>query len=668
MRKFLLILCCYTSSAVFCQQQELIDSLLQQIPLAKNDTAAARLYKAVADKYIVSNPVKARAYANEGLALATRMKWSKAIAVFNSIIATIFNDAGNYDSALFYNNKALAVHKKNKDTFNTASVLNNMGVISQRLSEYDAAAGYFFESLKAGEALKNKHLTALAYSNIASVYFAQKDFKKALDYNFKALQIQEQEDSPDDIAAVQSAIANIYQETSDSAKAAVYYRQALQNYQKTENQFGIAAVYTNMATLYGKDYVNKLNTALKADTIWEAVSPSYMLAIVNTGNIGVAYLDMAKDSTGTIFSGENIPAGKNNLLKKAVFYLNKAIAISKAAGDVNNEAFFMGNLAEAQALNGDYKNAYINFRRYQLVQDSVFSQENKNKIAGTESKYEIAKKNEELAVKQLTINNQKNRMWLLAAGIGFLLILGTVLYRQSRIRKKTNIALQQLNYELDAANKVKATFFGILSHDLRSPVANLINFLQLQKRNPGLLSETQIADRENKISQSAEHLLETMEGILLWSKGQMENFKADISPVPVNTLFNYIDKFFYDKGNIQFNFSRADGLVLQTDLNYLQTIMRNLTANAVKALQQTGNAVITWQAAAENDIIILSITDNGPGISNEKASTLFEDTRLSGSSNGLGLHIIKDLAKAINCNIAVQSGNNGTCFTLSFQQ
>jgi signal transduction histidine kinase len=156
--------------------------------------------------------------------------------------------------------------------------------------------------------------------------------------------------------------------------------------------------------------------------------------------------------------------------------------------------------------------------------------------------------------------------------------------------------LLQLNNELDEANKVKAKFFGILSHDLRSPVANLINFLQLQKRKPGILSEQQIAERENEIGDAAASLLDTMEAMLLWSKGQMEHFKPSISTVRINDLFAYLQKYFTGPENISFSFSAEENLIVQTDENYLQTIMQNLTSNAVKALQQKPNTQITWKA------------------------------------------------------------------------
>ena len=94
-----------------------------------------------------------------------------------------------------------------------------------------------------------------------------------------------------------------------------------------------------------------------------------------------------------------------------------------------------------------------------------------------------------------------------------------------------------LNSQLDEANKVKARFFSILSHDLRSPIVNLVHFLHLQKDEPDLLSgEEQVKHRQN-ISDSAENLLNTMEAMLLWSKEQMENFRPNIKTIPVDNLF-----------------------------------------------------------------------------------------------------------------------------------
>jgi signal transduction histidine kinase len=64
----------------------------------------------------------------------------------------------------------------------------------------------------------------------------------------------------------------------------------------------------------------------------------------------------------------------------------------------------------------------------------------------------------------------------------------------------------------------------------------------------------------------------------------------------------------------------------------------------------------------------LSITDNGPGGSQEKFKALYDDSEVIGIKSGLGLHLIRDLATAINCKIEVCSKSGlGTTFTIIFQ-
>jgi signal transduction histidine kinase len=223
-----------------------------------------------------------------------------------------------------------------------------------------------------------------------------------------------------------------------------------------------------------------------------------------------------------------------------------------------------------------------------------------------------------------------------------------------------------LNNQLDEANKVKARFFSILSHDLRSPIVNLVHFLQLQKDSPDLLSEDQQVVHRQHISESAEDLLNNMEAMLLWSKEQMENFRPNIKNIAVADLFGYIQKFFGQTEKIDIRFNAAPELVVSTDENYLRTIMQNLTSNAIRALKNTPNATIEWKAKKEGDTTVLSITDNGPGIGAAQAKALFDDSVVNNAKSGLGLHLIRDLAKAIQYKIAVQSEQGrGTTFTLS---
>ncbi|MBS1973731.1 MAG: HAMP domain-containing histidine kinase, partial [Bacteroidetes bacterium] len=315
----------------------------------------------------------------------------------------------------------------------------------------------------------------------------------------------------------------------------------------------------------------------------------------------------------------------------------------------------------------DYKNAYLNFRDYQNTTDSIFSQEHKNKIAALENKNEMDKRTLEIEQQKLQVKEQKKNTFIALALLLIAAAIGFLYYRISAVRRQKNEELTRLNKELDDANKLKAKFFGILSHDLRSPVANLVSFLNLRKIDPNALSREEAQDREIKIGNSAQTLLEAMESMLLWSKSQMEQFRAERKPVRIDALFSYLKKIFMDNKNITLSFSNEDEVFVETDENFLKTIMYNLTANAVKALTNRADGQIEWKAWHENDQFFLSISDNGPGINKEKIKALYDETAISGSAHGLGLHIIRDMAKAINCHIEMNPVTGaGTKFILSF--
>ncbi len=411
------------------------------------------------------------------------------------------------------------------------------------------------------------------------------------------------------------------------------------------------------------DYTRKIDYALKAKQLWDDINPRHPEAINNGANLGVAYLDLVRSDS--LQKSPIQPTRRADRLRLAERYLTEAIRLSADKGEISDQAHFRGNLAELQAMTGNYKGAYENFRAYQTVQDSLYSQDAKNKIAGLEGKREIELRDKQLQINQLTIDGQKRQQLALLVSVGLLLVIGGLLYRQSRTRKRTNTTLLHLNQELDEANQVKARFFAILSHDLRSPIANLINFLHLQRTSPDLLTPELAARHEHKITEAAEGLLDTMESMLLWSKSQMQQFKPSVRAVPVQTLFDYLQRFFVGVTQVQLSFETPADLQVATDEDYLRTIMQNLTSNAIKALQNQPDAQIQWEARREKGRVVLIIRDNGPGLSDSQLQTLYtSDAAISGKT-GLGLHLIRDLARSINCRIDVQSGSaTGTEFRL----
>lgn len=672
MKYFFMLFLCSISSQAFSQKngEALIDSLKKEILATSSDSGRVKNYLRISDVYIDLDLSKSLFYADSAASLAEKIKWDEGIAKSRVNYGNVYNFTGNYKKALENIIVAYNFYKTKGDKKNTATAAYTYGVANERMGNYVIAAEKYFEALHIFEKLPGEdRLTGNSLSAIAVIYFLQRDYNKSLAYSFKALEKQQQAKNSMGIANEYIAIADTYNELDDSANAIKYNLQALEMQKKMDNKFGQALIYFQLGKLYHNNYSLALDYHFKAEKLFTDLSDNSNFATFNRGEIGKLYFIMAtQDDVPVIQLKKNrIPSDKATLLLLAEKYLKKSVSVSKETGDKDNESAFSANLAELQAFKGDYKNAYLNYRIFHQTQDSIYSQQNKNRIAALENQKEIDLKNKTIENKELQLSNQQKKMWLLITGISFLLIIGGLLYRQNIISKKTNTALLKLNDELDEANKVKAKFFGILSHDLRRPVANFINFLQLKKKKPGMMNEQQLAESEDNIADTAKALLETMDGMLLWSKGQMEYFKPTISAVPVNNLFDHLQRFFAGTQNIEFLFPAKGNLVVHTDEDYLRTIMQNLTANAIKAVQYTQNAVIEWKAWTENGSINFSLADNGPGIDEEQLKALYDETvSSSGSKYGLGFPIIRDLAKSIGCTIKMQqSGKAGTVFILS---
>ena len=345
------------------------------------------------------------------------------------------------------------------------------------------------------------------------------------------------------------------------------------------------------------------------------------------------------------------------LFQKAGFYLSDGLKLAKAHNERVAIIAIIDSLASVDAAINNYKDAFFNLQYRNKINDSIYSQENKNKIASLEGKHEIDLRDKQLLINKLEIADQKKQRWFLIAGFAILFIIAGLIYYQSIERKKTNTTLLHLNGELDEANKVKTRFFSILNHDLRSPVASFVNFLHLQREAPDLMDAAAQAAYSKKATAAAENLLNTMEDLLLWSKGQMENFKPNAREIPVALLYDYLEQAIPGSNNINISFEQQPDMKLNIDEHYVKTIMYNLTNNAVKALG--GNGTIKWRAWEEGKQKYLSITDNGPGATEEAFRALYDDSAPVGIKTALGLHIIRDLAKAIKCKISIMNISNG---------
>lgn len=651
-------------------QQTAADSLIALLSSAKNDTIKARLYNGIFNQFVSADYDKALFYAHAGLAHAEKMKWGKGIAVFRSNIGQVYSNSGQFDSAMYFYNQSLEENLKNKDKRNAASDYNNMGTAAFNIkNDYPAAVEYYLKGLRLAEELKDTALTAICLSNISAIFLQQQNYEKSLDYAGKALQLRLHTGNTTDIARSYQVIGKVYYQQHDAVKARENFTQALQLSASDGNNEGIAEAWSALALCYGSNYRAVIEARTKAMEIWNEINPLYTEAITNLGNLGIAYMDSVRYGVQKTETPKAVPPSiSTKLLQRAEEYITTAIRFGEQTGDTDNRSYFLGSLSELQEFKGNYKDALFNYKLFREIQDSIFSQENKNKIAAAESQLVVDKKNSELKISRLRVANQQRTIWAIAIGALLLAGIGYMFYRQATTRKKTNKTLSLLNQELDAANQAKATLFTIINHDLRAPVSRLMSLLQLQQNAPDLLQENEMELHRGKIRAEGASLLHNMENMLWWSKSQMDKFSPKSENVSVKELFDYLRGFFSSQEQVKLSFAGAEGLEVKTDGQYLKIILQNLTANAINALKQTEQGSVQWEAFQESGKIKLSIQDNGPGFSPEQLQQLQGGEISLHGKSGFGLYIIKEMAKAIQCRIVAENHKSGARVVIEIEQ
>ncbi|WP_346236309.1 tetratricopeptide repeat-containing sensor histidine kinase [Niabella insulamsoli] len=631
----------------FSQTDAALEAIEKQLRAATVDSEQVRYLYRLGDAYRSSNLDTAFYFADTAMKKAQQIKWQKGIAALHLLKGNILQARGSGNAALQHYYKAYQISSKRNDKKAIAAALNDIATEYQKRGDYVKAYSFFARCLKLGQEINDNRTIGLAYQNIGKIFYLQQEFDKALSQQQLALRHYTPLGDDLIIAQVNDAIGSIYYEKKNYKKAESYFLHALDLYKSLESLNGEATMYSRLGILYErtKGLDSSIAYELKAQEIWDAFNPKEPGSVFNLGNIGHNYFLLAKSSGGSLSEQQ-----KKNYLQKAVAYTEKCVQYAIESNDREGEYYYLGNLSAIKEVQGDYKEALQFMNRSIAIRDSIFSQENRNQIAAIENTRAIESRDKQIKINQLALSNERRTRAALIAGAGFLFVIGCLLFYQSQARRKTNATLRVLNTELDEANQVKNKFFSIISHDLRSPLINLINFLHLQKEQPGLFTKEREAHHQKQLTESAENLLETMEAMLLWSKGQMERFAPQKKPIAVRDLFTYIRRQFAAQ-YIEMQLLDPEQAVVNSDEDYLKAIMYNLTSNAIKALSSTDSPQIIWRATPKAGGVELSITDNGPGIHPEQLDALYNEHAVVGTRHGLGMHLIRDLAKAIDCKV-----------------
>ncbi|MES2558465.1 MAG: tetratricopeptide repeat-containing sensor histidine kinase [Bacteroidota bacterium] len=668
-----LLLLLFRGYPSFAQQYD-TDSL-QQITLNGSEKDKLAALQLLANLSRNNNPQQALGYLSQAIDKARILGDKTSLATCLQLSGSIENRNGNFQHAkeLFLESLNLFVDANNKK--GQADVTVALSGIYFMLGNLPLAADGYLRGLRYYEEVNNKAGMVTTLSALGNIYARQNNFSKSIEYNLRALSLYEESSDKNRALVGYDNIGNIYLRQNNPSKAREYFTKSLLLYTEMKNDVGIAATLLHLGAIEQAGGKHEeavilfkrslaISTRLKAQTL--------IVSTLNAQGKSYTQLRLYDQAIDCFRRSINIAKSSNMKIELEESYQGLA-AVYKLTKELEKATTF-SNLSE------ELKDSIYNDSSLKKLTDQLLVYESEKK----QQQIELLHKEQQIRESDLTREREIRTLLTIAAVIlGVLFIVLVIFSVQNRriakslrkqqaelIEKNSNI-LEQTE-KLDQLNKVKDRFFSIISHDLR-------NNLTTMKLYFDLISNKDYVPQDNgeitkQISGSVENTIDLLENLLVWASTQIKGVPIHIQKLNVHSLseenINLLSGNAHHK-NITLRNEVSEDALAYGDIDMINLVLRNLITNAIKFTPENGRVVIS--SSIENNMRIISIQDNGIGISAENLDKLFNQhlhPTTKGTANekgtGLGLILCKDFVNRNRGDIWAESHkNNGTTFFFS---
>ena len=226
--------------------------------------------------------------------------------------------------------------------------------------------------------------------------------------------------------------------------------------------------------------------------------------------------------------------------------------------------------------------------------------------------------------------------------------------------------------ELEHIGHVKTQLISVISHDVRTPLNNILGILNLAKT--GNLDKDQLQDVFSTLEKQTRYTSELLENLLVWTQSKTDDTLSNNSFINLQEELNVTLEGLQpeiDKKGVSISTQNLPAIKIYCDKNMIQLVLRNLINNALKfAAPVNGQITVSGEILPTKSFVY--ITNNGTTISEEniekiRARKSFSTTGTNKETgNGVGLLLCHKFIELNGGKIIVEQAKDGEGTTFGF--
>lgn len=592
---------------------------------------------------------------------------------FCEILINAYENLSNSQQSIYYLNLMIKIAENRKDLKSLSELYTKLGAKYGRNYIYDKAIYNFYKSLSVNKYINDSIGISNSYKNLGLLYLFTNDTVKAKENLQKSLIISLKIKNKRSTAYTLKGFGNLYMQLNNYEKALNYQLWALRLFEEINENKEISFTLSDIGDTYKSmnRYLIALKYYKKSINIKLNINDKYYRAYLMI-NIGNTFLDLDKYDS-------------------AYVYINQAEMITKNGYDIGISSMVYEAYSIYYSMIGDYKNAFQYQKLFKAASDTIFNNQNNERINQLKVKYEIDEfetENQLLkqnnVIQKFAIEKQTYlRNTFIAISILITILVLFVFYR-FLLKQKANKVLSEKNKQisdqknqLEEAYATKDKLFAIITHDLKNPFGTIISLSGFLEESYNDIDDNHRIHAIKTLKKSANSAYDLLENLTKWLMSQNKNIPIKISKFDISIAIQTILTFYKietEKKKISIVFDNTEKSYVLADEQMIKTIIRNLLSNAIKFTPENGE--ITIKIKKLKNEIHVAIKDTGIGIKDEDKEKIFKidsNFTTSGTSkekgSGLGLILSKEFAERNNSRIWFESEEGkGSTFYFSIMK